>query len=469
MNTRSERDPAMRTVAWAAVLLFTAVFASECARAQEQEVAFRASVTATYSDNPARTATAQSATALDGLVGLSVTHQSPLLYVDARASALERGYVEGNLPSETLANGYLNLLAGPAGGLFTWTVTDSFGQISSQPFGALSANDRQNVNVLSTGPNLRIQLDSRDHFDLAGRYRLDSYGTSSLDDHGYTGQAEFAHDIGATSHAGVVYAYQRIDFQQGTLGAAKIEQAYAKYRLAGARSYIVLEAGADQLDQGVTGRQHTSHALALLQRHLTERLTFEAAYRHDYTEPAGAFVAASRDGFTVGTDQTVQALALPFEESSGYAQLTRSAGRLLAAIEITASEETYPANSASKRRTVGSNFAADYQLSSRVRFSVRAGYYEEKFPNAQQDGHWVNGSIGFSRMLGRSLQLSLLGTRIKSTGNLLNGDFTENRAVLALTYAPGAERLQRIYDTNAPFRFYDRSPPQPPPASQPPH
>jgi hypothetical protein len=459
----------MSTVAWAAALLFAAIFASECARAQEQEVAFRAGVTATYSDNATRTTSGQSATALDGLVGLSVAHQSPLLYVDAHASALERGYVEGNLPSELLANGYLNLLAGPAGGLFTWTVMDSFGQISGQPFAALFANDRQNVNVLSTGPNLRIQLDSRDHFDLAGRYRLDSYSSSSLDDHGYSGQAEFAHDIGSTSHAGVVYSYQRIDFQRGTLGAAKIEEAYAKYRLAGARSYVVLEAGADQLDQGITGREHTSHVLALLQRHLTERLTFEAAYRHGYSDAANAFVAASRDGFTVGTDQTVQALALPFEESSGYAQLTRSVGRLLAAIEITASEETYPGNSASKRRTVGSDFAADYQLSSKVRFSLRAGYYEEKFPNAQEDGRWVNGSIGLSRMLGRSLQLSLLGTRIKSTGNVLNGNFAENRAVLALTYAPGAERLQRIYDTNAPFRFYDRPPPQSPPPPQPPH
>src|SRR5689334_7240580 len=94
MTTRSERDRAMSTVAWAAALLFAAIFASECARAQEQEVAFRAGVTATYSDNATRTISGQSATALDGLVGLSVTHQSPLLYVDAHASALERGYVE---------------------------------------------------------------------------------------------------------------------------------------------------------------------------------------------------------------------------------------------------------------------------------------------------------------------------------------------------------------------------------------
>jgi hypothetical protein len=455
----------MRTNAWAAVLLFATISASEGARAQQpaDELAFRASATATYSDNPARTATGESATALDGLLGLSLAHQSPLLYVRGDMSVIQREYVEGNLPSETIPNGYLNLLAGPPGGLFTWTVLDNFGQISGEPFAALIANDRQNANVLSTGPNVRIPFDSHDRLELSGRYGWDRFGTSNLDDQNFTGQAALEHDLGSASQVALVYAYQRIDFSAVTIPVAQIQQAYGKYSLAGARSYVVLEAGADRLERGTgSAAESTGHVLVLLQRRLTERLTFEAAYRHGYTDTANAFVAASRDGFTAGTDQNVQAVALPFEESQGYAQLTRSAGRLLASLQIAASHESYPSEPAFDRRTLGSNLAVDYQLSSDLTFSLRGGYWKETFPGSQQDGRWVDGSIGLSRKLGRSFELSLWAARTKGNGNVLPSNFTEDRAVLQLLYSPGAERLKRVYDTNAPFRYYDR-PVLPPP------
>ena len=467
----------MRTISWAAALLFAAVLTGECARAQdqsqyqsqnqnqnqsqsqsqnqEQEVAVRAGVTATYSDNPARVPTGQSATALDGLVGLTIAHQSPLLYVDADMSELERTYVEGQqLPGETIPHGYLNLLAGPPAGLLTWAVMDSFGQISSEPFEALIANDRQNINVLSTGPNLRLPLDSRDHIDVEARYGLTSFSDSRLDDHSYTGQATFAHDIGKASQLGLVYSYQRVDFRDASIDTANIQQAYAMYSLAGARSYVVFEAGADQLSQGAITRDHIAHVLALLQRHLTERLTFEAAYRHGYTLSGGEFVSASRNGFTTGTDQNVQALAQPFKNSEGYIMLTRSTGRLLGAIQVNASEETYPTEAVFDRRTLGSNLAADYKLTSTLSLSARAGYWRERFPNTA--AHWVDASVGLSCKLGRSLLLSLLAERTKGSGSALYGPFTEDRAVLALAWTPGAQRLQRVYDTSAPLRFYDR-------------
>lgn len=464
----------MRTSSWAATLLFATVLACESVEAQDQsqnqnqslsqnqsqnqaqEIAVRASVTGTYSDNPARAPTGQSATALDGLVGLTIAHQSPLLYVDADASELQRVYVQGGLPNETIPHGYLDLLAGPPGGLLTWTVMDSFGQISSEPFGALIANDRQNINVLSTGPNLRLPLDSHDHIDLAGRYGLDSFSNSNLDDKSYSGQAQFAHDVSSSSQLGIVYSFQRIEFRNSTLNAADISQGYAKYSLAGARSYAVLEAGVDQLSQGVINRAHAAHVLALLQRHLTERLIFEAAYRHGYTHSGSEFVSASRDGFTTGTDQNVQGLTQPFKESEGYAMLTRSAGRLLGAVQVAASQETYVNQPVFDRHTLGENLAGDYQVSSTFTFSLRAGYLREKFPNTGEEGSWVSGSVGVSQKLGRSLLLSLRGERTKGSGNALSGGFTENRAVLALAWAPGTQRLERVYDTSAPLRFYDR-------------
>jgi hypothetical protein len=470
----------MRTVSWAVVLLSIAASASEGALGQQlqdqqppgqqpqaqqqvpEAVAFRASATATYSDNPARTTTGESATALDGLVGLRIAQQSAALFVDADLSVIQREYVEGHdLPAQTIPNGYLNLLAGPPGSWFNWSVTDNFGQISSEPFEALIAPDRQNVNILSTGPNFKIPFDSQDHLDLAARYGLDTFGDSSLDDQNYKGQAELVHDIGSVSQLGLAYTYQRVDFRDVSLSSADLTQGYAQYVLAGARSYVVLEGGVDQLEQAPAPRTSAGHVLVLLRRHLSEAFAFEAAYRHGITDAASAFVSASRDVFAQNIDQNVEGRALPFVGAEGYAQLTRSTGRLLAAVEVTASQESFPTDTVSNRRVRGANLSSDYRLSSKLSFNVRAGYYDENYPVAQQTGHWYEGTIGLTRHLSPSLTVTLQGMRARGSGNALPNAFTEDRAMLQLVYAPGAERLLHVYDTNAPFRFYDR-PVQPP-------
>jgi len=120
--------------------------------------------------------------------------------------------------------------------------------------------------------------------------------------------------------------------------------------------------------------------------------------------------------------------------------------------------EKFPADVTSERHASGGNLAADYQLASRLTFNVRAGYYEQTFPALQpvQNEHWVSGSVGLSRQLSSSLHLAFTAMRTKGTGNVLNARFAENRAWLVLSYEPGAARLQRIYDANAPLRIYDR-------------
>jgi hypothetical protein len=449
----------MRTISWAAVpLLLLAVAASQGARAQQQELAFIASGTVTYSDNAARTTNAPiAATALDLLAGLHFAHNSQVLYADVAGSFLQRLYLQGPLSNETIPSGNLNIVWRPAGEVFTWTITDTLGQISSQPFAALVASDRQNVNVFSTGPDFRLRIDSEDHFDLLARYGADTYGNSELNDRNYRGRGVLAHDFGASgSQISLVYDYRRLDFELNTLGTADIQQAYGQYRLSGARTYVVLEGGEDQLEEGTNPREHTPHILALLQRHLSETVIFEAAYAHRYTNAGEAFVVESRDPFTAGGDQTVQAVALPFEQSYGYAELKRYKGRLQLALDVNAGSENFPSDPTSERHTVGTDVSAHYQLAARMACDLRVGYYKQTFPDLQQDEQWVSGSAGVIRQLSPSLALSLNVMRTKGTGNVLNARFTEDRAWLVLSYEPGAERLQRVYDANAPLRLYDR-------------
>jgi uncharacterized protein (PEP-CTERM system associated) len=52
----------------------------------------------------------------------------------------------------------------------SWTVTDTYGQIATDPFAPDTPQNRQNVNVFSAGPDFNLRLGSQTRLQIEGRY-----------------------------------------------------------------------------------------------------------------------------------------------------------------------------------------------------------------------------------------------------------------------------------------------------------
>lgn len=422
--------------------------------AVSQQIVPQVSVAAEYSDNPYRVNSgARGATIIAGLFGLDVLHQGAFLYADADANVVRLQTVSGDVPNQTLPNGYATLVGNVVPGAFTWSIEDTFGQISNEPFDAITAPNRETVNVLSTGPDLLAPITDRDHYFVQLRYGSATYyNGSNIDSSRYEGLTGLVHDLTGTARVSALVAYHRIMYRNQLYPDAEIPSAFLRYTVERGRTLFIAEGGWEWLRFG-TVNGGTPHVLLSLEERISPHVTFTAEYTHTYEDAAGDFVVSSRDAFTAGTDQNVQALASPFKTDTGYATLSRRGRRTRIALELTAERDVYDAAPLYDRRTYGTYLDADYQLSPRLKFTLRGGWYREEYPAESTHTSWVTAEARLGRQLGESLRVEVDLSRIQGSGTFAS--FKENRAALVITYDPVPSRRERLFNPTTPFRMYE--------------
>jgi Putative beta-barrel porin 2 len=416
----------------------------------------RVTASAIYSDNATRSNTEQvSDTALNTLLGLRVLQEGSRFSIDADVAAVHREYVNDRLDSETLPSGYLNALATLVPEKLTWSIADNLGQISSEPFDALSSEDRQNANFFSTGPDLLLPFAGRNRFELRMRYGLTNYERAVIDDSRYGGEAGVGRVLSGGSIISAVYGYEKVDYDLEILPSIERDQAFLRYAVQSSRTALVAELGTESAKMQGGDKDNNEHVLLGVQRRLTRRLSFNAEYRHGFSDAAESFRADLQDNFTAGADQDVQTVAGPFSTDEAYLMLVRSAGRTLLAWEAVYNEDDYRNSSVLDRRVTGTDLIADYRLSSRVTLALRGRWAKEKFVNTGLENTRTEASVGLNKQLSRSLQVLAAYRRSRGAGDLPEDHFSENRVTLSINYAAEGSRA-RLFDEEANFRFYQR-------------
>ena len=75
-----------------------------------------------------------------------------------RARGSYRDYFDNTYNSEFLGSGAAELRIGLIGETLTWSVDDTFGQVLSDSLAPSTPENRENVNIFSTGPDIRLPL-----------------------------------------------------------------------------------------------------------------------------------------------------------------------------------------------------------------------------------------------------------------------------------------------------------------------
>jgi hypothetical protein len=425
------------------------------------EIAPWGSVAGVYSDNTQYTsANPTSATALDGIAGLRLRH-SGALYVNADASALYRYYPGGEFGSQFLPAANALVIATIVPERFSLTAEDNLGQVSTQPFDALSQTNRQNANIFTVGPDVYLPFGTRDRVGAAVRYSRSTFGSSNIDSAIYDGSLSFTHRISELTELAAVGEYERVDYlQQQLYPRAEKDTGYLRFRGQSSRTYLVLEGGVETVKVGSSGVNTTvPHATVAVQRRISPRVTLSVEYNHGYSNASESLRAGVRQGLNIvgarPDNVNVEAVAEPFRVDRGNFMLYRNTNRGSAALRVTWDRERYTQNIVSDRTVTGADILFDRRLSPLWTVAAIGRYSHEKFVNTNGRDDSVRLSLGLTRVISRSFQVALVVERTRSTGATTTDQFSEDRASLVFRYAPKGSNEQ-MFDPVGSFRYFDR-------------
>ena len=176
-----------------------------------------------------------------------------------------------------------------------WIVQDDFGQTPLDAFTPVTPNNLENVNVLTTGPDLTLRLATDTFVRFGARYTLSDYETSPFDDYRLTGMAAIGQQLSAGSSVSLNADVQQVRFDNTVVNTDFDRQRlYAGYDVEGARTELALYAGVarvDEVEQVDQGEQWTSTPIAQLEltRKLSAMATVKLTAGRQYTDLADSF------------------------------------------------------------------------------------------------------------------------------------------------------------------------------------
>ena len=331
-----------------------------------------------------------------------------------------------------------------------WVLSDQFGQILSDPFLPSTPDNRQNINVLTTGPDFFVGLGSQWRMRVSGRYTLTDYQDFPYDSSGTAGELALIRLLGDRSSVSLNSRLEQVRYDRQQL-AADFDQreAYLRYEAHGARTNITADAGVTELKSDDALLQNRSGALLQLQasRRLSAYATITLRGGRRFATASGAFT--SDQGITnigLGTAPGRQT-AEPFILDQGTLDWSFRRNRTSVSLDGSWATRTYKNNPGFDQTLTTYSARLGHDLSPRMTLDVMGTRGGVDFKTG--NGDYVESQYSTSLLwrLTRSFTMELKYERYNRTADLAANEYTENRLWLTFGFGHGDPRQSRAAPT----------------------
>jgi hypothetical protein len=301
-----------------------------------------------------------------------------------------------------------------------WVLQDDFGQGQIDPFAPVTPANRENINYLSTGPDLHLRLGALAFMDATARYARTEYQTSPFNSNRLSGSIGMGRALSAGSNISIQVSTERVLFENTLLNTDfSRSSVYGHYELEGSRSEFKADVGATQVD--AIGMSQTGPLVKLqLSRKLSEaaRLTFSAG--RDITDAGSSF--SSLQSGALGSIGTVGAIGTGSAGGTGPASPIGAAGSA-------GTIGTVPAAVTSTNYTVTYGSAAWEYVRNRTTFKLN-GQWEKDAYDAEPSLDLSRGTVSVSveRKLTTAMNAQLIGSVYRT--DYANANFTETDGLI---------------------------------------
>ncbi len=377
----------------------------------------------------------------------------------------------------------------------TWVLRDNFGQATIDPFTPVTPNNRQNLNYVTTGPNLYLRLGGTGFLNASARYADAYYQTSPFDSTRGLVTLATGLQLSARSTVSLNGAAERVLYKDTAVNNDFDRySAFGRYEVHGARTDFGVDLGGTRVEQkgdatGITtvtlpgtpgttttglpvtpvppiaasGAPHdtdTTGPLARLElaRRLSPsaKLTFAAG--RELTDGSSSFTTQQSGAIGVINYAPTPLTSDVYTATYGNAAWQYTRSRTLVTITGRWEQDRYPGASQFDLTTEGVDFSVQRRLTSQFTAQLLGRWYKSDYPNAtlatdlgspENDTKQIGGVLSWRR--GRWLEVKLRYDHYSYTVTQGNSGYTENRVFLTVGYRPRpANALGELEDTPPP-------------------
>ncbi len=249
-------------------------------------------------------------------IDFAVKEQSRLLDVNATGNFSYLDYLQ---------NAYGNQLIGRFDGIahiaiiperLTWVLQDDFGQAALDPFTPTTPVNLENVNYVSTGPDLVLRFGNTSFVNMSARYARTEYQTSPFNSNRLFASLAWGLDLSARSSVSLNGDTERVMFSNTVLNTDfDRTNGFVRYSLQGARTELTADVGGTNISQGGTSLSGGLGKIELTRKiSAAAQLTFTVG--HTLTDASTSF--STLQGGATGAIGTAPAAQTSDSYTSNY-------------------------------------------------------------------------------------------------------------------------------------------------------
>ncbi len=416
--------------------------AAGAVHAADDSSVFTLGLGAEYSDNISRVATDQES---DTIVTASLA--SDLSRTTTRfdlgfASDLAYDYYTGDTyEAELRGNALLDFEGQIVRNRLSWYVEDSFGQLQLAAAQPDTPANRENINVLTTGPRFTQPIGSRSRFILTGIYEIEDYEESPLDATVTGGDLSFRHDLSPRQYLELTASKRETRYDDDVaFGDYDVDEYYLTWSATGAKTTLTLTAGQTQTTG--EGLDDDSALFAIdAERQVGKHGSLMLTGRSQKVNTADAFRVEQGGPLDLdaGT-QSIVAVGEPFDFDFLEIGYDLGGSRVSASVRLNTERDRYEITTTNDRDRDALELGVQWQASPMWAYGFGLEYARENYLVTNARFKELTYTLEARARLSRALALSFGGTLMDRSGAVGTNVYDETRFRIMLTYTGGKAR-----------------------------
>ncbi len=359
--------------------------------------------------------------------------------IDGRLRALGsyRDYFDNTYNSEFLGSGAAELRIGLIGDTLTWSVDDTFGQVLSDSLAPSTPENRENVNIFSTGPDWRLPLGRATDLVIGARYQDASYqDANNVDNSRVTADVALVRRTSPAVTWSLNVNASNVDFEGPNNPGYDQQEVFLRLESKGANQTLTADLGGSFLDGGDQTDQTVLMRLNWL-RQLSSSWSLELEGGSEFENADDQFAYGVSGGTDLGGTQDVLLSGQAMRNDTAALSLRFMRPRTRLRLYGDVGNETYPDAVDLDRDHWSLGAEVTRRLTARLEATLAFDHEDRNYDLDGSSDETDRYSARIDWRIGRAVFLGVEGRWEDRSGNT-GFTYDETVYLASISYRPGA-------------------------------